>query len=258
MARAPTKVTPQPFAGGLNLVAPTFQLEPGEAKVLHNYTVNDLGRYERVKGFLRFDGRKDPLSYPFTVVEMTEPQEYSPTPPEVGDMVEGLQSAATGTVIHYHDKELVLLSVSGRFERGEELNGAHGNVVRTAENMSLGHVSNTQQYRKIVVEHFMHAIQPVPGSGPIRGLSVFHNEVLAWRDNEAGDETVLWRSGPSGWHQVNVVPPRDYFAPFPYQYLIYSGQAGQLRYDIDALDEFTHRQLEAFRRGYFTRASLWS
>jgi hypothetical protein len=224
---------------------------------LHNYAVNSLGRYERVKGFLRFDGHRDPLEYPFTVLQMTENQLKHGFPHEVGDIVYGSQSGASGEVLHVDADEIILIHVNGTFVRGETVSEVSGTVKYISQDASLGHVSRTQLYRRLTVERFAQAINPVPGSGPIRGLAVFHHEVLAWRDNAKGDETVLWRSSPSGWGKVKVVPPRDYFPPYDYQYLIYSGQAGMIRYDIDATDPDTHTALESFRRGYFTRAGTF-
>lgn len=257
MAREPTRTSPISFVGGLNLVSPVFQMEPGEAKVLHNYAVNSLGRYERVKGFLRFDGHRDPLSYPFTVLKMTEDQLKHGFPHNIGDLVYGSKSGAGGRVQVVNADEVVLVDVTDTFARGETVSECYGTVQAVSVGASTGHVSRTQLYRREVAEYHARNIKPVPGSGPIRGLAVFHTEVLAWRDNADGNETVLWRSSPAGWLKVKVVPPRDYFPPYPYQYLIYSGQAGQLRYDIDSTDPDTHRELEAFRRGYFSRAGTF-
>jgi hypothetical protein len=62
------------FKGGLNLAASVLELQPGEAIQLFNYEVNTLGRYQRVLGYERFDGRLSPSAltatdltgYPFT------------------------------------------------------------------------------------------------------------------------------------------------------------------------------------------------
>ena len=48
------------FKGGLNLSSSVLEMQPGEAVQLFNYEVNPLGRYQRVMGYERFDGRPAP------------------------------------------------------------------------------------------------------------------------------------------------------------------------------------------------------
>ena len=48
------------FRGGLNLGASVFEMQAGEATQLFNYEVNTLGRYQRILGYERFDGRPSP------------------------------------------------------------------------------------------------------------------------------------------------------------------------------------------------------
>lgn len=55
-----TQTTSILFRGGLNLGASVLEMEPGEAVQLFNYEVNTLGRYQRILGYERFDGRPAP------------------------------------------------------------------------------------------------------------------------------------------------------------------------------------------------------
>lgn len=55
-----TQVAQVVFAGGLNLGASVLEMAPGEAIQLFNYEVNTLGRYQRILGYERFDGRPAP------------------------------------------------------------------------------------------------------------------------------------------------------------------------------------------------------
>ena len=71
---SPNRVGQVILKGGLNLAASVLELGPGECTQLLNYEVNTLGRYQRVEGFERVDGRPAPSAvkasmlagYPFT------------------------------------------------------------------------------------------------------------------------------------------------------------------------------------------------
>lgn len=54
------QTTPIILKNGLNLAASVLELSPGECVQLHNYEINTLGRYQRVLGFERFDGKFKP------------------------------------------------------------------------------------------------------------------------------------------------------------------------------------------------------
>jgi hypothetical protein len=70
---ADTTVRPVILKGGLNLASSVLELDAGECIQLFNYEVNTLGRYQRVLGYERFDGRPAPsavlstslVGYPF-------------------------------------------------------------------------------------------------------------------------------------------------------------------------------------------------
>lgn len=47
-------------------------------------------------------------------------------------------------------------------------------------------------------------IQPVPGSGPIRGVVYFKDQVFGFRDNENADAEDIYRSTPTGWEKVDL------------------------------------------------------
>jgi|GEM_PF-1833235 len=55
-----TKVSKVILKGGLNLAASVLELDPGECTQLLNYEVNTLGRYQRIMGYERFDGKPAP------------------------------------------------------------------------------------------------------------------------------------------------------------------------------------------------------
>lgn len=55
-----TFIVPVIFRGGLNLSATLLDLTAGECRQLHNYEINTLGKYQRILGYERFDGRPAP------------------------------------------------------------------------------------------------------------------------------------------------------------------------------------------------------
>lgn len=55
-----TRAVPIILKGGLNLASSVLEVEPGQCLQLFNYEVNPLGRYQRILGYERFDGRPAP------------------------------------------------------------------------------------------------------------------------------------------------------------------------------------------------------
>lgn len=52
--------------------------------------------------------------------------------------------------------------------------------------------------------------QAVPGSGPVRGVWFYANELYAWRDNAGATALVMYKATASGWQSVTLTP----FIPF--------------------------------------------
>lgn len=48
------------------------------------------------------------------------------------------------------------------------------------------------------------AIQPIEGSGPIRGIARYNGHVYAFRDDASGTQSYMWRSTPTGWQRVTT------------------------------------------------------
>lgn len=45
-------------------------------------------------------------------------------------------------------------------------------------------------------------INPVPGTGPVRGVWQLNGQVYAWRDNSLLTQCIMYKSSPSGWIEV--------------------------------------------------------
>ena len=132
-----------PLTGGLNTEDPALSLAAGEVIAGRNYEVGVRGRYRRMEGYERFDGRDLPssksywrLAYDAGALQSGFSSGFSngfdPLNVDmVGATCTGSTSAATGTVVlHYPgtssrdqngDGYVILADVSGTFVNDESL-----------------------------------------------------------------------------------------------------------------------------------------
>lgn len=70
-------------------------------------------------------------------------------------------------------------------------------------------------------------IQPVPGSGPVRGVYFFYDQVIAFRDTNSGDALKMYRSSSAGWVEV---PTPDLLpgGRFEFKEIHYAGRSREL------------------------------
>ncbi len=74
-----------PLRGGLDLVTPLGQVDPGKASDMRNFEVSVTGNYRRVDGYERFDGQPAPhLGNPVNYVERVDLIEEGMTEGETG------------------------------------------------------------------------------------------------------------------------------------------------------------------------------
>lgn len=229
MSKEPTKVQPIPLQGGLNLAASPLAVKPGQAFVLHNYRCNSLGGYERIQGYMRFDGHPDPVEQGFLVLEVSDASNIVLGQELVSDRGGKGRVLLMESLVREkgepHIDVLVLVDYIQGFQRGDDL-GKGAEVLNVFENFSGHGVAQTQVYRKAVRDYYSSFISPIPGSGPIRGVAWFNGDVYAFRDNDVADETMMWVSSPDGWRPVHVEAPRVYSPPYDYEILILAGASG--------------------------------
>ena len=60
-----------PFEGGLNMVDPSLALKPGELVAADNFEIDIRGRYRRIDGYERFDGRELPSAVAYYKMPFT-------------------------------------------------------------------------------------------------------------------------------------------------------------------------------------------
>lgn len=117
-----------PLQGGEDLLSPPLTVKPGRLLYSLNYECDASGRYRRIAGFERLDGRAAPSDASYTQVCF----ENGDTAPTVGDTIRGVTSGASGellaTVISSGafadgdaDGYFILALTSGAFTAGEDL-----------------------------------------------------------------------------------------------------------------------------------------
>ncbi|MES2183035.1 MAG: hypothetical protein V4505_00685 [Pseudomonadota bacterium] len=189
-----------PMAGGLDLMTPAVALSPGKCFDCQNYFPQISGGYSRLHGFERYDGRQNPSSASYWVMAATMALAIS-----VGDTVTGGTSAATGKVLALSGDTIVMGRVSGTFVLGEALMVAAVTVATatsTAQQNGAAVSSDDADYMLLAANDLRADIQPVPGSGPIRGVWNYNDVEYAFRDNAGATAGGMWRATTGGWVPV--------------------------------------------------------
>jgi len=141
-----------PFEGGLNIVEPALSMRPGELVASDNFEVDIRGRYRRIDGYERFDGRTLPsdITYyriPFTlgtardsVFDMSFGTAFDMQIPSVGDLVKGETSGAIGSVLSVSIEDITGDSESGSFSRLSAFSTAFSDAFYFTEGNAEGYV----------------------------------------------------------------------------------------------------------------------
>lgn len=189
-----------PLVGGMDLSTPAISLPPGRAFDAQNYEPALEGGYRRIDGYERFDGRPSPTasaSYKLLPVVMTENV-------AIGSGVNGVVSGVGGALLKQLPGYLVLGKIiGGTYNEAENLQVLGQTVGRTVgASTTASSISDDADYTLLAADVWRDDIDPVPGSGPIRGISVLNDVVYAFRDNEAGTAGKIWKATSSGWTEV--------------------------------------------------------
>jgi len=196
------KLSYYPVKGGLDLVTPAIALDPGKCFDAQNYILEITGGYKRTLGFERYDGRPSPTGASYWVYPVNITGVIA-----VGNTVTGATSGATGKVLAINAASLVLGRVVGTFTATEVLNisgtpraTATGTIILNGATMPASDAA----YSLLAANDLRADIQPVPGSGPIRGLVYMGNILYAFRDNAGGTAGAIYKQSASGWTAVSL------------------------------------------------------
>ncbi|MBF0136133.1 MAG: hypothetical protein H7833_05755 [Magnetococcus sp. DMHC-1] len=204
-----------PLGGGMDLITPPLAIVPGRLLTGCNYEPGPGGGYRRIEGFERFDGQTAPSATCYWILRY----ELGIAMVAKGDLVTGSLSGATGMALADGILEsgshanadaigyLVLGDVVGTFESEETLEVmAQPVAVASGSQHERGIADEVkdalwlQEARSIARER----IQPLPGSGVVRGVWLYSGTTYAFRDDAEGTQCLMYRSSPSGWQACNL------------------------------------------------------
>lgn len=199
MKPVPVKSEYFPMQGGLDLTTPAISINPGLVFDAQNYEPEISGGYRRIDGYERYDGQPSPSAASYwwmaaSVVGVV-----------VGNTVTGGTSGATGKVLAVGTGFLVLGRVTGIFVATESLLVAAVPVgTATASANANGEATPVldADYALLAANDVRADIQPVPGSGPIRGVHVYNDVLYAFRDNVGGTAGLMYKATAGGWALV--------------------------------------------------------
>lgn len=198
----PSRNQPVILGGGLDLVTPPLQVEPGRLLQVKNFECDLNNGYRVLSGYERFDGRSSPTGTDFHAVPLT-----SVTGWQAGETVTGGTSGATAEIFEVGAEGLYVTELSGTFTATETITGSvsgtTGTVSVVAANVTITDDEDFQDVRFNKEIYLRDKIQAVPGTGPVRGAFRHLGVVLAVRDFSE-TEARMYRSTSSGWEQVGT------------------------------------------------------
>ena len=199
-----TQIAHHPFSGGLDIVSPVLNVEPGYLLDGINYEPDINGGYRRIPGYERFDGHPSPSDRENTVLQLDDASLFM-----LGDTLTGQTSDATGIVVLIDEQLVCLCSVTGEFEEEIVSNGTNSTTV-TSLIYTIDALRNyTRQERWQAIEtHYRDQIEQPPGTGKIEGVCHYKGTTYAFRN--AGQLVTVSQSSNSGWIEL----PQKHFMRF--------------------------------------------
>lgn len=189
------------FNGGLDLESPPLSVYPGSLLSCLNYECGTNGGYRRIDGYERYDGRFSPSDANYYYCEAT----YSATL-NVGDIVTGVTSGATGEVIIVESTHFNITKVTGTFQ--SEVVNVGGSPVATITNVPSMNAESTglgdATAKAAAADVYRDDILKPSGSNPIRGLQLLNGTLYAFVDNSGGTAGEIYKATSSGWVNVSL------------------------------------------------------
>lgn len=226
------------FDGGLNLVDPPVRAAPGQLTGSLNYELGVMGGYSRVEGYERLDGQASPTRSDYWTLTVTNvPGE----PWVIGNRVRqyalnesGFSSTAIkgeGIIVFIKDEGANVWTIavtktvvadpgtpSDFIAEGDVYTSAPftpgpgtaaGQSTQVFRNGAvLDDTNDAIQHEK--TEHLRSFIQPVGGGaceGPVLGVAIFKDRIVAWRNAAGGAEATMWETTidpTESWKKVEL------------------------------------------------------
>lgn len=188
-----------PLAGGIELAASPMMISPGRCRIASNVEqIYGLAGYRRIDGYERYDGRQPASSVIYYWLSVASS----------AGLAAGQILTATGfsaEIVSLDGLRLMLINVTGTLPAGSSL-ALNGQPHTTSTGpLQKGSPDETgyRNQRRQARQHQRTKIQPVPGSGPVRGIAIHKGQVFALRDHADGSKAALWRAEPAGWQLVS-------------------------------------------------------
>lgn len=189
--------------GGYDQLTSAYVLPPGSLRDCINFACLPVGGYYRIPGYERLDGRPSPSAAQAITLDVTmNPGQSIPAVGSVGDF-----GNIHGTVCYvdpfgkFVGLTKTIITFSSTFVPGPIDIGAGTIGQATAYHTQLS-LRDMAIIRAAAANIYRADIQPVPGSGPIRGVVYFRDVSYAFRDNAAGTAGDIYRSSSAGWQKV--------------------------------------------------------
>lgn len=200
------------FEGGLNLVDPPLTVAPGQLLGCKNYEPGVRGGYRRTDGYERFDGQSSPTDTPFVALQVSG---VAGTPFTPGATLRQYPAGTTAVAnasgeIAFADQDgdwfVVVIGVTGTFQKTGDIrvgDPAPGTLVGSGvESFPNSGPTDprTETFISGKTEYLRAKISAVPGNGPCRGVAVYRDNVVAFRDD--GSVGKMYRQSATGWELV--------------------------------------------------------
>lgn len=202
------------FVGGLDLVTPPSLIPPGRCIAAVNYEPRAEG-YSRIDGLERLDGHTKPSEASYSILNF----HVGTAAITAGQTVTGMVSGATGVMLAdavvqsgtYGGSNaagyLALGAITGTFQNTEGLSvGGVQKAVSNSLAVDRGASSDVldAQYLATAIVNARNLIQPVPGTGPVRGAAILKRtgDIYAFRNNGGATLCPMWKATATGWQSV--------------------------------------------------------
>lgn len=198
----PVQVSYFPLRGGLNQVSSPLAIQNGMCRDALNFECEIDGGYRRIAGYERYDGRPEPSAATFYRINCTITGALA-----AGNLVTGSVTSSTAIVIAVGTDFVIVTKRSAGFVAGENL--IFGGTPRaTTISEDIAESADTQklfaQYKNLAADRYRTDIQPISGSGPVRGVWRYNGNTYAFRDNALATAGVMWKATATGWTSVSL------------------------------------------------------
>lgn len=194
----PVKYERMTLAGGMDQITPTLSLPPGVVRDALNFECLEMGGYGRIGGYERYSGKPSPSDAVYTTLWITT---FTNTPAVGATITNG---TATGVIIAVGVNYVAITKQVGAFAVGDSLTVGGTPIGTTvAPTTALSSAINAQLVN-LAANSYRSDIAKPTGSGEIRGVFVYSDDVYCLRDNAGATAMNLWKATGSGWTQVTL------------------------------------------------------